>query len=225
MYDSLIPLIAVLLCTFWGPVVLSAQGHHLMNAGMDRLMWFGGKLFYINTWAMIWPTDYAAHKWKMKKRKKLTLNLAVYDTSDAATWIQHILQKKNDRRNKDKQTPNRAAHNTWKYIPHTYNTYRYIQIHTDTYQIWTEFFWLFYLIVWSMYCMYRFKIHAHKYTYCVLFNFYVCMCIYLYVCVCIFCGKTRRRVDTDTYIHIHAHTYKFSKKYIHIKQKYIPYTY
>jgi hypothetical protein len=76
MYDSLIPLIAVLLCTFWGPVVLSAQGHHLMNAGMDRLMWFGGKLFYINTWAMIWPTDYAAHKWKMKKRKKLTLNLA-----------------------------------------------------------------------------------------------------------------------------------------------------
>ena len=140
MYDSLIPLIAVLLCTFWGPVVLSAQGHHLMNAGMDRLMWFGGKLFYINTWAMIWPTDYAAHKWKMKKRKKLTLNLAVYDTSDAATWIQHILQKKNDRRNKDKQTPNRAAHNTWKYIPHTYNTYRYIQIHTDTYQIWTEFF-------------------------------------------------------------------------------------
>ena len=76
-----------------------------------------------------------------------------------------------------------------------------------------------------MYCMYWFKIHAHKYTYCVLLNFYVCMCIYLYVCVCIFCGKTRRRVDTDTYIHIHAHTYKFSKKYIHIKQKYIPYSY
>ena len=110
------------------------------------------------------------------------------------------------------------------YLIHTINTdtYRYIQIHTK-YEL--NFFWSFYLIVWSMYCMYRFKIHAHKYTYCVLFNFYVCMCIYLYVCVCIFCGKTRRRVDTDTYIHIHAHTYKFSKKYIHIKQKYIPYTY
>ena len=44
-------------------------------------------------------------------------------------------RKKNDRRNKDKQTPNRDAHNTWKYIPHTNNKYRYIQIHTDTYQI------------------------------------------------------------------------------------------
>ncbi len=26
----------------------------------------GSKLFYINTWAVIWPTDYAASKYKMK---------------------------------------------------------------------------------------------------------------------------------------------------------------
>ena len=116
-------------------------------------------------------------------------------------------RKKNDRRNKDKQTPNRAAHNTWKYIPHTYNTYRYIQIHTDTYQIWTEFFLIVYLIVWSMYCMYQFKIHAHKYTYCVLFNFmYVCVFICMYVYVFFAAKPVGESILTHTYIYMHIHT-------------------
>ena len=201
MYDSLIPLIAVLLCTFWGPVVLSAQGHHLMNAGMDRLMWFGGKLFYINTWAMIWPTDYAAHKWKMKKRKKLTLNLAVYDTSDAATWIQHILQKKNDRRNKDKQTPNRAAHNTWKYIPHTYNTYRYIP--NMNWIFFERFIWLYDVCIVCIGSKYM-HINTHIVFYWIFM--YVCVFICMYVYVFFASKPVGESILTHTYKYMHIHT-------------------
>jgi len=208
MYDSLIPLIAVLLCTFWGPVVLSAQGHHLMNAGMDRLMWFGGKLFYINTWAMIWPTDYAAHKWKMKKRKKLTLNLAVYDTSDAATWIQHILQKKKWQKKQRQADPQQSCS---QYMEIHTSYIQYIQIHTDTYRYIPNMNWIFFdCFIWlyevCIVCIGSKYMHINTHTVFYLIFMYVCVFICMYVYVFFAAKPVGESILTHTYIYMHIHT-------------------
>ncbi len=101
---------------------------------------------------------------------------------------------------------------------------QYIQIHTDTYRYIPNINWFFVSFIWlyvvPIVCMCSYYMHISTHT--GLLGF---CCMYVYVCVCIFCRKTLSKVDTDTYIHIHAHTYNFSKKYIHIKQKYIPHTY
>jgi hypothetical protein len=89
--------------------------------------------------------------------------------------------------------------------------------------------WIFfYCFIWlyevCIVCIGSKYMHINTHTVFYWIFMYVCVFICMYVYVFFASKPVGESILTHTYIYMHIHT-NFQKKYVHIKQKYISYTY
>ena len=175
----------------------------------------GSPLFYINSWAMIWPTDYpAAARWRIKGLVWAGCTLLCLSMLfQSLQWIRHSFHAL------------MAAQD------------RYIQIHTFLYLLCIRLYPLQRMHILNQY---TYMIHTDTYRYiqyiryeliyltCILPVFLYVSCMYL-VYICMYCmylsvfsaAKFVSRINTyNTYIYIHICT-RYIQICIPIHTKYI----